>query len=60
MTCNDCAHAELHGFPPESAPEWMVFMVSLWCPLKKAHSMEACELYERGEPRIVRDDVDGF
>jgi len=59
MTCNDCKNAELHGFPPEGTPDWVVFTVSLWCPLKETHGMGTCELFEIGKPRIVRDDMDG-
>lgn len=60
MCCN-CKHCEAHGYPPEGV-EKIAFTVYLWCPLKDAHvnPYDTCELHEEGEPKIVRDDVDGW
>jgi len=61
--CEDCRHGEYHGLPPKSAPSWYVSTISFFCPKREAHrdpNAYACELYEQGEPKIFRDDVDGF
>ena len=62
MTCDTCSNGELHGFPKKDVPDWYCFSVSFYCPIKGHHNPkgEACEEYAEGEPRKVRDDVDGF
>lgn len=60
MTCEDCKHGELHGYPPEGAPSWYCFSVYMMCSKNETHvnSYDTCDKYERGKPSIVRDDAD--
>ena len=61
-TCSRCSKGELHGFPRHKVPDWYCFTVSFYCPIKGHRNPkgDACEEYAEGEPRKVRDDVDGF
>lgn len=61
--CHECKHGELHGYPPEGAPEWYCFTVYMMCSRTGDHTSpeKSCDAYEEGEPVIVRDDADwGF
>lgn len=61
LTCSNCAMCEAHGYPPEGV-EKTAFTVSLWCSEtdESTGPYDSCDKHEIGEPRIVRDDMDGF
>lgn len=60
--CLVCARGETHGHPRHEVPDWYAYTVSFRCPLKGHRDPYAgpCELFERGVPKKVCDDVDGL
>lgn len=61
LTCFNCDKCEAHGYQPYGM-ERTVFTVSLWCSEtdESTGPYDSCDKHQIGEPRIVRDDVDGF
>ena len=60
-TCSECGRCEVHGYPPEGAPDWYAFTAYLWCPVRNRHvdsTVRACDEFAEGEPKVVRDDAD--
>ncbi len=60
--CERCKHGERHGLSREAERNGWPVTVSFWCPIQRHHDITRtlCEDFERGVPRKVYDDKDGF